>query len=134
VQQWEISTGKELRQFSGDKASYGVTAMDCSPDGKTVAVALQPTGMIMWDVTGRAPRATNVAGPAISALAFTPDGRRLVTLASGSSVVTLRHPETGAELKTWRLACQPRSLTVSPDSRHLALGNANSTICILWID
>ncbi len=134
VKQWGISTDKELLRLPAGNASIGVTALDCSPDGKTIAVALQPSGMIVWNITGQTPRPTTVEGPAISAVAFSPDGRHLLTLASGNSVVTLRHPETGAELKTWRLACQPQSLTVSPDSRHLALGNANGTICILRID
>jgi WD40 repeat protein len=134
VQQWDIATGDQLQQFAGDKAAIGVNAIDCSPDGKTVAVALQPTGLILWDVTGQAPRATSVAGPTITALAFSADGRHLLTLASGNFVLTLRHPQTGAELKTWRLASQPRSLTIAPDSRHVALGNANGTICILRID
>jgi WD40 repeat protein len=106
-------------------------AVDCSPDGSTVAGALQPAGLLLWDISGRA---THVEGPMISNLAFSPDGRRLITLDSRSAIVTLRHPETGAEVKSWRIASQPHSLAFASDSRHLALGNANGTICILRLD
>src|SRR5262249_7545180 len=121
---WEVSTGKELRQFTGDKRHVGTTAVAFSPDGKTFA-AMGQADLHLWDVTTweeRQPLKSDSAGWD-HFLAFLPDGKSLI---SGN----------GAAIRWWAVGrrrvvrCLDKEfppgsgfyqLAVSPDGKRLAV-------------
>src|SRR5262249_27364547 len=82
VRLWKVRTGKELAllgalEFRG-WASGGPLAL--SPDGRLLAAPTKGPGIVLYEVAS-AREAHRLAGhgQAINALAFTPDGRRLVS-------------------------------------------------------
>jgi RNA polymerase sigma factor (sigma-70 family) len=121
---WEVATGKELRQLTGDKDRVGIPAVAFSPDGKTLA-AMAGTGIRLWDALTweERPRLTERGAGGDHFLAFLPDGKRLI---SGN----------GAAIRWWDVSlrrvvrCLDKDfppgkgfyeLAVSPDGKRLAV-------------
>lgn len=122
VRSWDTATGRELRVVAGLVHELAV-----SPDSRTV-IASDPEGRLRtWDLaTGRETTPADLPdGLRAGALAFTPDGRRLVT-ASGPRVTVLDWPQRKVrhsfdlpkpDKQPAEYECQ--RLAVSPDSRWL---------------
>jgi RNA polymerase sigma factor (sigma-70 family) len=121
---WDAGTGRELRTVSLPGAVNGLAV---SPDGRTVLATVHEERLRTWDLgSGRETTPADLPrGLQVGALAFTPDGRKLIT-ASGPHVAILDWPEMKVR-HTFDLpkpAKQPgendcRSLAVSPDGRWL---------------
>jgi len=114
IRVWNIRAAKEvtlkkevsrwpLTAFIGPAGAYA-----WSPDGKSLATACTELGtlrmelgtLMLWDVeTGRA--MSFAKGPAISAIAFSPDGTRIAT-GSLAKTVTIWNVSTGQEALTLR--------------------------------
>jgi RNA polymerase sigma factor (sigma-70 family) len=88
---WDTATGRELRRVD---LPGGADGLAISPDGRTVLATVNEKRLRTWDLaTGRETTpADQPGGLRVGALAFTPDGRRLVT-ASGPHVTILDWPE-----------------------------------------
>jgi WD40 repeat protein len=86
---WDIKTHKVRAELKG--ASGPVRAIAFSPDGKTLAAASgkwDPTDggefthgeVVLWDaITGKLKKTLKVSGEELAGLAFSPDGKTLVT-------------------------------------------------------
>jgi RNA polymerase sigma factor (sigma-70 family) len=88
VRWWDTATGRELRVVSGDVYDLAV-----SPDGRTVLASGGDKRLRMWDLaTGRETTPADLPdGLRAGTLAFTPDGRQLVT-ARGAHITVLDWP------------------------------------------
>jgi WD40 repeat protein len=129
---WDVVTGREL---AGDAPPRPGRSADFSPDGRTLAVGRDDGTIDLLDPATRAP-----AGPplgkhpdAVTAVAFSPDGRRLVTLgwereqtaavwdpAAGRRVDTIRPVEPGAWVNAVAFAPDGRRLAVTEGYRHVS--------------
>src|SRR5262249_20774246 len=80
VRLWDAATGKEVRRFRNEK---GGARAALSPDGKIVAASGKDEKSILLyeTATGRAVREITGHVSCLTALTFTPDGRRLVSAA-----------------------------------------------------
>jgi WD40 repeat protein len=122
VRWWDTLTGRELRVVPGE-----VNELAVSPDSRTVLASGPKGRLMMWDLaTGRETTPADLPdGLRFGALAFTPDGRRLVT-ASGPHITVLDWP--GMKLRRSfdlpKPDKQPKEyeclrFAVSPDGRWL---------------
>src|SRR5262249_12409084 len=121
----EVESGKTVSRMDGSVEGYGIPAR-FSPDGKYLAVALWP-GVEVWEtVTGRT--AWKKELPYVTALRFSPDGRRLYA-AAGFGEVPAWDVATGQPVATHQrpgaldVGCGPVADAVfTADDRLLAVG------------
>jgi serine/threonine protein kinase/WD40 repeat protein/regulation of enolase protein 1 (concanavalin A-like superfamily) len=140
MQIWDAATGQQLVQFSLPFDSRSSVKACLSPDGKQLATSMSQTfnigargaGIVeMWNVASRSVMFTlhGHTMPVVS-IAFSPDGRRIVTSSgrtlggsAGSGETMLWDAQTGQELM--RLGEGTGNLTFTPDGRQLFGDNAD---------
>jgi RNA polymerase sigma factor (sigma-70 family) len=135
IRVWDTDTGKKLRQFevcpNPENARYYTGyPVAFSPDGRLLAVGGWRGTTGLWDIaTGQLVRRLDDPGTRVAALAFSPDGRTLVT---GSDAVRLWEVATG-QVRATRTghAGEVCSLAFSGDGRFLASGSIDTTI-LTW--
>ncbi len=126
VRLWKVATGKEFRRLPLES---GATAIDFSPDGKSLASAIG-TLVRLWEVaTGKELRRWS-HGDTVKAVGFSPDGK---TLAIGSldNTVRLWEVATGKEFRRLSHERGVTALNFSPDGESLASGSWDNTVR-LW--
>lgn len=134
VCQWDVRTGKKIREFSGPKGIS--TKVAFSPDRKKV-VWSNARQFSVWDVA-RARETHRLTGRPDSSqeMAFSPDGRKVISgkLISAGDDYPLHvwDVKTGALLRrltghTFHLHC----LAFSPDGKYVISGSADKT-AMLW--
>jgi RNA polymerase sigma factor (sigma-70 family) len=141
VQFWEASTGKLLRELSTEPLSIRGFAL--APDGKHFAVngflpevGNQPAqgAVRVWEVaSGKPVRTFDRAERDDGSLAFTPDGKMLISLGQ-SGLLRIEEIASGTELLRHQF---PRDvgggLAVSPDGSTLGVSTgANSSKLYVW--
>lgn len=128
VKLWEVSSGSELRAFSGFELASDV---DFSPDGTKLAVSVMMMTAKILDVSSGSELLTLPGHYAVFAVAFSPDGQTVATADIGESI--LWDVATGRELRSLSSHdfSQVNSLAFSPDGQTLASGYIDGTIK-LW--
>jgi WD40 repeat protein len=126
VRLWDVETGKQLRQFEAHQGF--VEALAFAPDGKTAATGGGSDGTIAWwDLeTGKELRRSD-AGAQLTGLAFSPDGRQLLSSAKDG---TLRWWDAGTGKELRKFAVQSDSiqgLALSADGRRAMTGGGADT-------
>jgi WD40 repeat protein/predicted Ser/Thr protein kinase len=142
---WDVTTWKALRRLTG--LFNGATAVAWSPDGTQIAACAgvplddgstrrsgDPHEVIVWDAaTGQERLRLQGHAAEVSAVLFTPDGRRLIT-ASADRTVKVWDTHLGLEVMSLRQATGPIvGLALSRDGGVLVAGGGRSNQHELWL-
>ena len=137
IRLWDISTGKTLQSFDGrPDAARKAWHLD---DGRQILTWGKDFVFSVWDAaTGRKLREINVADmapPAWSEAAVSPDGRCLLVVNSDGADVRLVDIGSGEELYRSQKGKLPkaRGFTFSADGRYVAAGSFRTGIYLLQL-
>jgi RNA polymerase sigma factor (sigma-70 family) len=97
-----------------------------SPDRRVIAAAQQNAVSIFDAETGKEMRRFLGHGDTVSAVAFTPDGKRLASGSKDSSVI-LWDVATGKQILRYAAQNPVNTLTFTPDGRRLVIGHKGQT-------
>ncbi len=133
VRLWNTISRQELRTFKGTDA---VSAVAVSPDGRDIASAADVTVRV-WDAASP-PRPRTLQSPSVltyggrlECLAFSPDGRRLVSGHEDHALRVWEYP-SGRQLLVIKGHAQTiKCVAFSPDGRIIASGDTHGTLR-LW--
>jgi RNA polymerase sigma factor (sigma-70 family) len=124
AQVWDLASRKMLRSFRMAAPPFDVTGAKCahSPDGKAIAVVTLDGSIRVCDVTaGKEMDQLRSHSDAVTAVAFTPDGKDIVLASEGSPIIGARDVTSGKDGERYKgLAAPPVNLAFSPDGNRLA--------------
>lgn len=134
VRLWEVSTGKQLRVFTGFRTGVGAVAF--SPDGRTLAAtewSSRAKGIHLLDVAGgpeRTIEAGRFGGADGGCVAFSPDGNLLASVSS--YIVNLWDATTGRHVATLepKASANVNRLAFSADGKFLAWTDQAANVCL----
>ena len=131
VKIWNVASGERLYTLSD--ASDGLTSIAYSPSGKQIAAAGYNKTIYIWQVDateGHLIHSLIADEDSILALAWTPDGKTLITSSSDGSI---RFRDAATLDPLGIIAHQPdwvEALSISPDGTRLAAGRFNGTVSL----
>jgi WD40 repeat protein len=134
---WTVATGKELLRVAPPEstsraAPSSAPVLALSPEGGLLAlVAREPKTVHLWEVAPARRRAFMNLDAAVSELAFTPDGRSLLT-ASHDGQLWLWEATTGEAITRMRQGTWRVSLSLAPGARWLATASADRKAAFIW--
>ncbi len=131
---WDVSAGALLHTLG----KPGDSALKCavySPEGSLLLSGSADGTIAAWNPqSGEQVFRARIHGAAVNSMAFTPDGRRLMTVSDDSSLRVL-DPATWRELLTLGLSEPARAMSFSPDGRRLALlRGRNNRLMVLEVE
>jgi WD40 repeat protein len=134
---WDISTGREIRTFSGHTGT--VYSISFSPDGKQALSGSGDKTMKLWDiVTGREIRTFSGHKGSVRSVCFNPDGKYALSGAgSGDKTMKLWNITTGQEIKTFSGHTADTGISTvkfSPDGKYAlsSTGDIDDGTMRLW--
>jgi WD40 repeat protein/serine/threonine protein kinase len=124
---WDVDSGKELRRL--DRAGGWSTAF--SPDGRRAVSAY--AGLRLWDLETRTELCPQQGHPGLArSVAFSPDGRHLLSCSDWDMTVRLWDVESGQEVRHLEGHTDVvHSVAFSPDGRQ-ALSGGQDEVMRLW--
>lgn len=119
---WDATTGQLLQRLDGHESNVQDHAF--SPDGsRLVSAATMDGSLRVWEVAS-GQQITSISRPQAKAVAFSPDGERLV-VGGGDGIAEIRDARTLEELITFRgHEGDLFAAAFSPDGRRVAVGGA----------
>jgi WD40 repeat protein len=130
LKMFDTATGKEKMSFKGHEEP--VTAGAFSPDGSLFATGGMDGSSILWDVVTGKPRVTLKGHDSggkkkrttrgISAIAFSPDGKLVVSAGLDDHAVKVWTVSTGNEKSSLPFGGIPLHVSFSGDNKFLAIG------------
>ena len=132
---WGLNNDKEV---IAPIAAVNVTALAFAADGKALAAGggRSAAGEVsVWDLVGNQVKLRSVSWKRkhrqpVTAVAFTPDGERLVSAGQDGQVI-LHSLASGEARVHAQLAGPVRSLALASGGRYAATANGNGTVYIL---
>ncbi len=129
---WNLDSGAEL--FRERVLPRRASAVAWSPDGSRIAVAGAAGEILIRDARKGGPVAAISSGGGVISLAWSRDGRRLVS-GHDSGAVKMWDPLTGASgIALPGHTDEVRTLSFSPDGRFLATGSWDKTARIIELE
>ncbi len=128
----DTQTGQKLQSFEGGHTAEVVSAA-LSKDGKYVLTGSDDKTAFLWDAhTGEKVRAFEGHAYSVRAVAFSADGKLILTASQGDSrtkpagiaAVFLWETETGRQVRLFKLSAVPLSVAFRPDGEQVL---ANTT-------
>lgn len=130
---WSADRTQRLELVTGELTAFGdvVHSLVFSDDGTVLAGGTHRGAVRLWDVISGTPRELGIKHDrgAIFALAFSPDGRRLVT--AGELGARLWDADSGEPQQILGANDPIRSVAFSPDGSMIATGNGGGALS-LW--
>jgi WD40 repeat protein len=135
---WDVATGERRQTFAG---AFPVESLAVSRDGRRIAIGVQNDEARLFDarsgelVQKFQPDRPTEGGP-VGAVAFSPDGRFLVSACSHLNRIILWDIGSGREVRRFsgNENLRPTAVSFSPDGKWLltSAGFNTSTEVILW--
>lgn len=135
---WDLATDREVES----RSVPGANVVAVNPAGTMIAVgSVAPPTVTLWKVAAEGPPRPaqqahgrlGVVDGALMDIAFSPDGRRLVTISNlPGGAAELWDVETGTRIGVSRFpSAEPQTLGVHPDGRQVGIGCHDGSIR-LW--
>jgi RNA polymerase sigma factor (sigma-70 family) len=125
VEVWDVPAGRRLHAFEMPRRPYARTVV-FSPDGARLAADHDSGTIHCWDVkTGKevwARGSADGSASSMSAVAFAPDGKTLVSLENRGESIVLLDSISGAPRRRLKGAGKGTNLVFSPDLAKYAAG------------
>jgi WD40 repeat protein len=131
VKVWDMDTGKELLALKLPQRPQG---MALSPDGDVVAVTASDKTVRLYDVaTGKETLVLRGHTQSPRAVAFSPDGKRIVTGGGSDRSVRLWDARTGEEILTFSPVADPvTGVAFSPDGHKIVATSQTDDVVKVW--